>query len=532
MIAVSVLAGAAAHPEPAVEFGRIFTDDMVLQRGTKAPVWGMAPAGSRVRVTFAGQVHTARADAKGRWAVKLDPLLASCAGRALAAGTENGTNVLTDVLVGEVWLAAGQSNMNWPVSRCRTPPPARNRDLIRMCNLEGTVGDDRGLVYGPSELARLRPEAFYAGTWQTMERDAIRAQSGVAFFFADALAGALRGAGPDGGDVPIGIVELAYGGTSTEAYIPPAVLRADPVLRPAFEDPRGTDTLGQWTSARIARNLGGYEHTAPALPHPHPYAPGFLYWTGVAEIAPLAVRGAIWYQGESNAEFTEGRYDWPGEKLLEHQARVMRTLIVSWRRAFGRADLPFYMVQLPGINAPNRVKWPWYREAQRRVARDTAGVELAVAPEFGADGPNVHPPDKAPVGRRLAYLARRLVYGEEIPSSGPRCVSCALDGNQAVLRFENVEEGLIAVDGNPLREFEVAGDDRVFVPASARIAGDTVVVGSPRVPRPQFVRHGWHMNLDINLYNSNNVENLPAEPFRLRVRRRQKGACHGTRTHR
>ena len=497
-----------------LKLARGFDDHMVLQRGTNVPVWGTAPTGSAVTVTFDGQVLDTVSDRDGDWSVALSPMVASTNGRDLVVSSATATNTLSDVLVGEVWVAAGQSNMRWPVSSSSNTPHPENHDLIRMCDWEGSVGTGGGTVYGAAEYAKLNPDDYFVGTWQTLDTSTVQAQSAVAYFFANALARELRGTGPDGIDVPIGVVELAVGGASTEAFIPLEALMSNRYLKAAFEDPRGVRTLGQWTTGRITKNLTGYTHSSTNAPHPHPYAPGFLYWTGMEHLAPFSFRGAIWYQGESNAEFTEPGYDWPGDVVSDYQAMVMTALVDSWRDAFSRPRMPFYMVQLPRINASNRTKWPWYREAQLRVADAREGVELAVVPEFGVNGSNVHPPNKEPVGERLALIARNRIYGEPVAYSGPRLVSHNTNGSRIVLSFENVGQGLISADGAPLRHFEIAGADRAFVNATATIVGDKVEVSAPSVSAPVAVRYAWVMNVDVNLYGSSAVADLPAAPFR------------------
>ncbi|NNM28267.1 MAG: hypothetical protein HKO57_02000 [Akkermansiaceae bacterium] len=497
----------AGGARAATRLARVFDDHMVLQRGAAVAVFGTDRPGQAVRVTFAGQRKQTTTGRDGRWRLDLDPLRAATTGRTLTA-VGSSTHRIAGVLVGEVWLAAGQSNMDWTVKQAATAPRPANFPLIRMANWIGTVDTGARTVYGPDEFARLTPAAYYGGTWERLDAASVLPQSAVAWFFADHLAEFFRGRGSG---IPVGIVDISCGGTLTEAFIPPDALRADRFLRAAFEDPRGARTTGQWAASRIARNLGPYTHRDPAVPHPHPYAPGFLYATGLAHLVPFTFRGVIWYQGESNAEFTAGPYQWNGARLADYQHMVMQTLVRSWREAFENAELPFLMVQLPRIRAPNRVLWPWYREAQARVADGTPGVELAVVTGFGADGPNVHPAAKEPVGRRLARLARGRVYREALPVSGPRIAAHAVDGGTVTLTFDELGGGLVDNDGGTLRNFEVAGADRAFVPATAVIAGDSVEVRAPGVARPVAVRHAWDMNPDIDLFNS---AGLPAAPFR------------------
>lgn len=507
--------------DPTTRFARVFGSHMVLQRGEPVAIFGTdgAGAGQAVSVRFAGQTKTTTTDAAGRWRVTLDPLAANATGQSLTA-TGSATATLTDVLVGEVWLAAGQSNMNHTVGASSTAPKAANFPLIRMCNWEGAVGTGASQVYGAADYANLTPPNFFIGDWQAMDAATVKPQSGVAWFFASELADALKGTGPRGTDVPVGVLDLSVGGTSTEAYIPPAALLADPVLKIPFQMPKSCPALGQWTASRISRNLGAYHHADPARPHPHPYAPGFLYEVGITQVLPFAFKGVIWYQGESNAEFADTpsgapvSYGRSGKWVSDYQTHVMLTLVDSWRTAFGKPDLPFHQVMLPRISAPNRVKWPWYREAQQRLDAARDNVETAVITEFGEDG-DVHPKDKEAVGVRLARIARAKLYGEtSLEYSGPRYKRHTVSGHKIIIAFDHIGGGLVSSDGAPLRHFEIAGKDRVFVPATAVIVGESVEVSAVNVPSPVAVRFAWTMGPDVNFRNRNGKLDLSAMPFR------------------
>lgn len=482
---------------------RVFADHMVLQRGEPVAVFGndSVNAGSQViSVTFDGQTKNTVTDGEGNWRVDLDPMLANPVGQSLVV-TGSSVTTISDVLIGEVWLAAGQSNMNWTVNNSSTPPHASTYPLIRMCNWEGTVRAGGGTVYDAGDFANLTPENFYAGTWQVMDASSVVAQSGVAYFFAHNLAVDLN--------VPIGIVDVSYGGTSTEAFIGPAFHQSEPHLLEAFKRPHVCRNLGQWTSGRIFKNVynndvgsGNYTHPDPALPHPHPLAPGFLHYTSMPHIVPFTFKGAIWYQGESNAEFTSGKFKLNGSRLSDYQTLVMKTLVESMRTDFEKPEFPFYMVELPRISASNRVLWPYYREAQGRVATEMEGVEVARVIEYGVNGSNVHPGNKEPVGERLAAIARAKLYGDAIVYSGPACSGQTIVDDKIVLHFDHVGSGLVDQDGGGLRNFEIAGLDRNFVAATAVIVGETIEVSSAGVAEPVTVRHAWEMNPDVDLYNS------------------------------
>jgi lysophospholipase L1-like esterase len=509
IIAMSVLALLAVEAGAELRLGAVFTDHMVQQRGMRVAIYGSDTPGQVVEVDFAGRSAAGVTDVAGKWRVLLEPMSASAVGRTLSARGSTSIS-LSDVLVGEVWLAAGQSNMNWPVASCDSAPDPGNFDLIRMCNWDGSIATGSSQVYGADDLAKLVPEQFYVGSWQQIDAGSVAPQSGVAYFFANALAESLKGRAADGGDVPIGIIDISYGGTTTEAFIAPEYLRGE-YLEQAYADPRRVRTLGGWAAGRIAQNLQGYLHTGDD-PLPHPYAPGFLYWTGVDKLKDFALRGVIWYQGESNADFAEAPRRWSGERVQEYQTLVMRTLVDSWRAVFDRKDLPFLMVQLPRIDDPSRVKWPWYRAAQAAVARSRAGVELAVAPEYGLDDSNVHPPDKQPVGERLALLARQQLYGEiALAAQSPAFRRHRVEQGSIIVEFDYAGQALRTSDGGMPRHFEIASADRVFHPASAFISGATVALQSAQVPVPVAARYAWSMNIDPNIFSA---AGLPVAPFR------------------
>ncbi|MBK1826903.1 GDSL-type esterase/lipase family protein [Haloferula rosea] len=489
---------------------RAFTDHMVLQQGQPLPVFGTDHAGQAVKVSFAGQTQSTSTDKDGRWRVEFAPLPASTVAREMIIQGSSSVT-LTDILVGEVWLAAGQSNMDWKVRQCSNTPHPDNFPLIRMANWTGTVGAGASDTYEAEDLDQLSPDTFYQGSWTTLDASPVADQSAVAYFFANALARELRGRGPESTDIPIGIIDISYGGTTTEAFIKPEVLQANPYLAAAFTNPREARTLGQWATSRIRRNLGSYTHRDPALPHPHPFAPGFLHASAMPHLQPLRIRGVIWYQGESNAEFSSDGFMWNGQRLADYQHQVMATLVNSWRDEFHHPDLPFYMVELPRISAPNRILWPWYRNAQQRTADEIDHVELAVVTEFGSAGSNVHPGNKEPVGERLARIALAELYRERVAHRSPVFVEHKTTKGKIHLRFDHSGGGLVDRDGGELRNFEIAGANGKFVPATATIAGTSVTVSSPDVPEPVAVRHAWTMDADVDLASK---EGLTARSFR------------------
>jgi len=477
---LGVLAVSAAGMEP----NAIFGDRMVLQRGMAVPVWGTAAAGEKVTVRFAGQEKAALADANGTWQVRLDPLAVGDAGRMTVAG-EAKTVTFSDVLVGEVWLCAGQSNMAMTVGRAA----------------------EAKAEVAAAKLPRIRQSGRKG--WVVCSPETAGGFSATAFYFARDLHASL--------DVPVGLIVRAVGGTRIEQWTARPWLTklaygrtllaklSDPNVQAWLPRPRG----GRGQAPRPPRPKGPMPPEVAALDPGH--VPSSMYDRFLAGLAPFAIRGVIWYQGERNAKAGDPRA----------YAELLPNLIANWRSDWRRADLPFGYVQLPNLgpdagrvaHAPQDA-WPVVREAALRALR-VPGTGMAVTIDVGGD---LHPKNKQAVGRRLALWARQAVYGEKIVHSGPIFQSMQVDGGKAVLRFAHVGGGLVA-KGGTLGGFVLAGADRKFVPARAVLgpaagpgqAGKTVIVSSERVPEPVAVRYAW---ADNPVYSLLNDAGLPASPFR------------------
>jgi sialate O-acetylesterase len=508
-LTVACLIALTAPPASAdVTLAKVFGSNMVLQRDRPAPIWGAATPGDTLTVTFAGQTHTATADKKGNWRITLTPLKASAKGRPLAVQStiDNRQSTIEDVLVGDVWLCSGQSNMAFALrsaASAKTELPAADHPRIRLLHMiQGTPGGRS--VYGPKELARCTPEKYFAGTWTTCTPETAKNFSAVAYFFGRDLHQATR--------VPVGLIHNAVGGTPTEAWMSRATLEADPQFRELLEDWPASKQLHPFMSERSSIHLKAWREAAtkakaagqPAPPMPgHPFKPAFLYESGIAPLMPFAIRGVIWYQGESNST---------NPQLHE---RLFPAMIRDWRKGWGQKELPFLFVQLPGMGTSKGYraeKWPEFREGQAR-ALSLPNTGMAVTIDVG-NPTNVHPRDKRTVGRRLALIARAKVYGEKIVCSGPalKSLTAAADGRGVTLTFDCIGGGLAVRGGGKLTGFETAGRDGKFTPAEATIQGDTVLVAT--TGKPTAIRYAWAPFPDANLINK---EGLPAAPFRTNV---------------
>ncbi len=512
---------AIAHPAVGdVALPHIFSDHMVLQQNQPVPVWGTAPAGEKVSVSFAGQTVTATADANGKWMAKLANLQASTEGRELTVTGAN-TVKFTDVLVGEVWLASGQSNMDFTVAR--TPKyyfagvrneaeevKNANHPLIRM--FSG--------VWAKSAT----PQADVAGQWKVCTPENVREFSAVGYFFANYLQPQIK--------VPVGIITETFGASTAESWIRREALAADPKLKPmldAFdakmaaypaearaakaEARKQSDALlaeaekkdvVDWKANPDAPTTGtvprGAASPGPADPEQDQHNPTVMYGGMIAPIVPYAIQGVIWYQGESIAGGVQG-----GVALYP---QVQAALVKDWRTLWGRDDMPFYAVQLAALGNSNSNS-PEVREAQATILQlPHTGLSNSIDI---ADATNVHPKDKQNVGYRLMCIALANVYGKDIEFYGPMYKSMEAKDGKIILHFTHTAGGLKSKDGD-LKWFTIAGADGKYVEARAVIDQDTIVVSSPAVPAPANVRYAWdRYPVGINFYNG---MGLPAFPFR------------------
>ena len=490
-----------------VRLPAVLGDHMVIQRDKPVSVWGWAGRGEKITVRLAGREAGTRAAADGSWRVSLDPLGAGSGPLEMAVREERGPElVVRDILVGEVWLCSGQSNMEWPLQALMSPIP----EILR--------ADDPGLrLFLVPKRAADRPESDVQAAWSLCAPETARPFSAVGYYFGSELRKALG--------VPVGLIESAWGGTDIEPWTPTAGFEAVPDVKPILtgladkvaEYRKGLErALPIWEGwVRESRKAiaSGAELPRRPVPLVHPLddsqAPIALYNGMIHPLVPFAIRGAIWYQGENN------RND-----CLFYEKK-MEALIRGWRAVWALGDFPFGYVQLapygysynrevPTGDIPDFFRLPLIWEAQTNILR-LSNTGMAVVTDI-TDLNDIHPLDKKDVGARLALWARAKVYGETgLIYSGPLFRSMKVEGDRAKISFDHTGGGLIANDGRPLTWFEAAGADRVFYKAEAEISGDAVVVRSPRVAVPAAVRFGWHQLAVPNLANK---EGLPASPFR------------------
>ncbi|MCL5019293.1 MAG: sialate O-acetylesterase [Patescibacteria group bacterium] len=512
----------------AVKLPAVISDNMVLQRNTSIPVWGTADQGEIVTVTFGNQKATTTTGNDGKWMVKLD--------RMDAGGpyemTVSGTNTITirNILIGEVWICSGQSNMERPVKEALNA----DREIaesdypeIRFLSVPWTLADkplDDITVGKVPELYKKLPDPDRwinrlegPVAWISCNPKAVENFSAAGYFFGRELHKKLN--------VPVGLIQATWDGSSISGWTSLPTLRSYKEAEPILNRWGQAFLYYPWAKEEYEKRIADWQQSAKkaelegktVLPKPwipplgpeHHHRPSGLYNGMIAPLIPFAIKGVIWYQGEADAP----------------QGYLYRTLfpamIRDWRESWGQGDFPFLYAQLANFNSnvhlyrqeipsePSDDYWAELREAQlMTLALPKTG--MAVTIDIG-EADNIHPRNKQEVGYRLALAAQAVAYNRNVIYSGPAYESMNVENGKVRISFKHIGSGLIAKDGEPLKGFAIAGRDRKFVWAEAKIEGNEVVVWSDKVSNPIAVRYAWACNPACNLYNK---EGLPASPFR------------------
>lgn len=475
-----------------VRLPALFSDNMVIQHGMNIPVWGWADPGEKVRVKIGGYMVEAETNKKGKWKVMIGPLEAGGPFEMLVTGKN--TLRIVNVLVGEVWVASGQSNMAMEVRSCLNADEEiskANNPMIRHFQVKRTKASEALEDVAPVN----NPKAAWLNTWEISDPATVGHFSGTAYFFARNLFEKL--------DIPVGIIHTSWGGTTAEAWTPMDTLENDPGLKTILEDWPAYNDDEEWLKGEYSAFLQQVEkarsegNTEPLYFN----QPSVLYNGMVAPIIPYGIRGVIWYQGESNAYRASQYRD------------LFPAMITQWRRKWAEGDFPFLFVQLANYHFEPQV-FPALREAQSMALR-LPGTAMAVTIDIG-DSTDIHPKNKQEVGRRLALAAEKVAYNADIVFSGPIFKKMFIEDGKCWLLFDELGDGLIPKGGEELRGFTIAGTDRNFLDAKARIDGEQVVVWHEDIEHPIAVRYAWANHPGgCNLYNiSGGKPYLPASPFR------------------
>ncbi|MBI1353668.1 MAG: sialate O-acetylesterase [Acidobacteria bacterium] len=467
-----------------VRLPSLIGDHMLVQRDQPIRLWGWAEPGEQVSAAMAGHSSQAVTGPDGRWRVDLMPLPAGGPHKLEIQGKNKIT--VDDVLVGEVWVGSGQSNMGFQV-----------RNAIHADKEIASATDGQIRLFQVKLETAFTPKDDVTGEWMVCSPKTIPTFTAVGYFFARHLRQKLN--------IPVGVIQSAWGGTPAEAWTPRETLDNDDELHAFLERWNRQMEAYPRTKVRFDGQLAKWEASKqgprprePAGPG-HQHQPTVLYNAMIAPLTPYAIGGAIWYQGENNASRGQG-YEY------EH---LMRSMIEAWRQKWGVGDFPFLFVQLANYaRVSDTAQWPELREAQTHTLR-TVNTGMAVTIDIG-ESQDIHPKNKQDVGLRLGLAARAIAYGEhDLVYSGPIYRETSVEPGKLRLWFDHVGSGLMAK--GPLEGFQVAGGDGRFHAAEAKIDGENIVVWSEHVKTPVAARYAWADDPKAPLYNK---EGLPASPFR------------------
>lgn len=491
-------ATAYAHAE--VRLPHMISDHAVLQRERPIHLWGWATPGAHLSAHFHNQTVAAQADPYGEWSVWLAPEQAG-GPYTLTLSGDGAAKTVSDLLVGDVWFASGQSNMEMPLEGFHDAH-GKPTAVVKDAEKEIAAASNQKLrLLLVEHKASDFPVNDISTNWTECTPDTARHFSAVAYFFSREIAAKEN--------VPVGVIDSTWGGTPADSWVSMDTLGTNANLLPAFASRAHFAThLAITDAVTAAEQREDAEARAAGKTPPahmwHPYetswAPAELYNGMIAPFTPMSIKGFLWYQGETNSSHDRAPY----------YDTLFSALIADWRMHFAQGNLPFLYAQISSFSSPGE-DWGRIRDAQRR-ALSVANTGMAVTLDLGLAN-NVHPPDKKTVAARLALPARALAYGEQVPYASPlfREVTREVigDGRYSMRVWFDHAEGL-SYRGKAGGGFEVAGPDGRFQPADAHVQGETVVVTSPLVPNPAFVRYGWMGVVESTLYNA---QGLPASTF-------------------
>lgn len=466
----------------------VFTDNMVLQRNKPIKIWGTANPCTKISVWFGGKKQTTTAQSDGKWQILFPKKPADGKKYTVTIENQNKKITLQNIVIGDVWLCSGQSNMEFELKNASTAKqdiPISANSNLRFFDRKAKFGFPAE-AYSQEQLETLNQLRFFNENtaWQESGPATSAEFSAVGYYFGKMLQDSLN--------IPIGLINNAVGGSPTEAWIDRFTLEHHPRLVDMLYNWAKNDYIHPWCRERTAQNL----ENAPNPLQRHPYHPAYLYESGMEDLVDFPIAGVIWYQGESNAH------------NVELHEITFPTLVESWRKAFNNSELPFYYVQLSSMEV-GRETWGHFRDSQRRLLSVIPHSGMAVSSDFG-NRTDVHPVDKKPVGERLARWALADTYNFKIVKSGPLFKNATFVNNKAIIEFTEADE-LRTSDGGAVKTVEVAGSNKVFYPADiVRTVRNRLEATSYKVQHPAFVRYGWASFSEGNLVNE---AGLPASTF-------------------
>lgn len=477
----------------------IFSDNMVIQRNKPVHFWGKGIPEKTIVVLFARETKKVTVKTDSTWNVYFKKQAANKTPQLVTVQSDNDKIELKNILIGDIWLCSGQSNMEWEMqkeSHWKDERHFANQPLIRFINPTPAGKSVYGIAYNDSLNRRLTIDSFYLWNgWKVCDSSSIKTMSAVAYYFAKSIAGKTG--------IPIGLINLSIGGAPAETFISrDAMERSAKFVSKVKGNWLENESLPVWIRERAKQNVGVHpEGYKDDLGLNHAYKPGFAYETGIKPLLPLAIKGVIWYQGESNSQEVE---------RVDEYAALLKLMMNGYRKNWKQPQLPFYYVQLSSIDTTHYKGqlWPQFRDEQRKMMQLIANSGMAVCSDIGAKN-DVHPTNKKDVGERLAKWALKKTYHQNIVPSGPLPLKANYSNGKVTLQFEYIAGGLKTADDKPLRGFSTDGKNEIT--ATFDDAGISIQVGV----KPQYIYYGWKPLSDGNLVNS---EYLPASTFKLTVK--------------
>ena len=464
-----------------LKLASVFMDHMVLQQKAPIRVWGKGNASETIEATFNKQREKCVVNDAGEWSLNFNPAPAGRNYTLMVAAENQRTVSINDILVGELWIVAGQSNMEFPLKDSQNGPSdilSAQNSSIRLLNFKGIVRPD-DTKWDSISLDKINKLEFFKGKWESCRQENSAEFSAIGYYFGKKLNEKLN--------VPVGLIQITVGGAPVEAFVDRKTLEFDPVLVDVLYKWKQNNLIMDWCRERATLNISRSNNEMQR----HPFEPSYIYESGIEQLAGLAIGGVIWYQGESNAH------------NAEHYEQAFPLLVSSWRKTFNDNKMPFYFAQLSGINRPS---WSYFRDIQRKLSQTVPNSGMVVTSDLG-DSLNVHPKRKQEVGERFANLALAKVYRQNLVYCGPEVAEIKQKGDLVRIKFNHAGR-LKTSDNLPLREFEIAGNDGIFEEAKALIQGKELVIKT--IKKIQKVRYGWKPFTRGNLINE---EGLPASTF-------------------
>lgn len=464
----------------------VFRNQMVLQQKSPIRIWGTANAGSEIVGEFNRQKEKCIASESGEWSLIFHPAPVGGPYTLKMSSGYQQTILIKDILVGELWICAGQSNMEFPFKDAATAssdiPEASNSNL-RLLSMRGIVRPDE-TKWDSLSLEKINKLEFFEGNWKSCTPENAADFSAIGYYFGKILNENLN--------VPVGLIQLSVGGAPIESFIDRKSLEFDPTLVDVLTNWKQNDFIMDWCRDRAKLNISLSKNELQR----HPFEPAYIYESGIQELAGLPVAGVIWYQGESNAHHAE------------HYKNAFPALVKSWRNSFNNPEMPFYFAQLSSLKRPS---WPYFRNIQRELSYAVPNSAMVVTSDLG-DSLNVHPKRKREVGERFAKLALAKVYGQQLEYSGPEILGFTQIEEVIKIQFDHASQ-LKTSDGMPLREFEIENQYGIFEPVNASVNGKEIIIQT-QIKNAQKIRYGWNPFSRGNLVNE---AGLPASTFELKI---------------